>query len=271
MPTSNVSRHLRRLEESLGVRLLERTTRSQALTEAGERFYAGSQEIVQKLEYMCWEVARDDRELSGRLSVFAPEDVLRLLLKDQLKEFNKKYPDLEFEFLSGAMRPDLLHDRLDLILHPDVPADSSFIAIKLFEVPTDFFASSAYLSDKRALQHPRELSNYDCIAELTQDRQPRPWIYCDGGKIDTVAIEPEYLCDSLPLVRDMAENDYGIAMLPVFAGEESVRRGRLVRVFAEDKFEAYHAVYAIHSSRRLVSRKLEVFLAFLKAAFPQDL
>lgn len=270
-PTSNVSRHLRRLEETLGVRLLERTTRSQALTEAGERFYSGSQELLQKLEDMCVEVAGDDRGLKGRLSVFAPEDVLRLLLKDQLRLFNEKYPDLEFEFLSGAMRPDLLHDRLDLILHPDVPADSSFIAIKLFEVPTDFYASAGYFADKTMPEHPSELRNYQCIAELTQDRQPRPWIYSDGGEIATVPINAEYLCDSLPLVREMAECDYGVAMLPVFVGEESVARRRLVRVFAGKGHAAYHAVYAIHSSRRLVSRKLEVFLAFLKEAFPRDL
>jgi len=174
LPTSNVSRHLRRLEESLGVRLLEPTTRSQALTEAGKRFYAGSQELLLNLESMCNEVARDDHGLKGRLSVFVPEDVLRLLLDQQLRNFNEKYPELEFEFLSGAMRPDLLHDRLDLIIHPDVPADSSFIGVKLFEVPTDFFASPAYLADKTLPQHPRQLSDYHCIAELTQDRQPRP-------------------------------------------------------------------------------------------------
>lgn len=270
-PTSNVSRHLRRLEESLGVRLLDRTTRSQALTEAGERFYAGSQELVQKLEHMCWEVAGDDRDLKGRISVFAPEDVLRLLLKDQLRKFNQDYPDLEFEFLSGAMRPDLLHDRLDLILHPDVPADSSFISIKLFEVPTDFYASAGYLADKPILKHPGDLRHHQCIAELTQDRRPRPWIYSDGGKIATVAINAEYLCDSLPLVREMAECDYGVAMLPVFVGDESVSRGRLVRIFDGKDHAAYHAVYAIHSSRRLMSRKLQVFLDFLKEAFPRDL
>jgi len=270
VPTSNVSRHLRQLEDSLGCRLLERTTRRQALTEAGERFYSGSQDLLRNLENLCGEVGHADHEINGRLSVFSPADFLRLILDGKLQKFSETYPKLEFEFLSGAMRPDLLHDRLDLIIHPDAPQDSSFVAMKLGEIPTDFFASPSFLANRVLPRHPRELSNYEAIVELTQDRQPRPWIYSEGRKIDTVQITARYRCDSLPLARDMAEQGFGIAMLPVFACEEAIRRGRLARVF-EENYEAYHSIYAIHSSRRLTSRKLEVFLRFLKESLPTDL
>ena len=270
IPKSNVSRHLRQLEEGLGIRLLERTTRSQALTQAGERFYEGSQQLLLELESMCADVVGDDREIKGRLSVFTPEDVLRPLLSHQLRGFNKKYPNLEFEFLSGALSPDLLHDRLDLIIHPDTPQDSSFIGVKLFEVATNFFASPEYLANVTLPQHPKELNNYQCIAELRQDRQLRPWIYSDGQKTGTVKISPHYRCDSLPLVRELAECGYGIAILPVFVCEEAVAQHRLVRVLPEH-YQANHTVYGIYSSRRLVSRKLELFLAFLIEAFPPNL
>ena len=140
----------------------------------------------------------------------------------------------------------------------------------MFEVATNFFASPEYLADVTLPQHPKELNNYQCIAELRQDRQLRPWIYCDGQKIGTVKISPHYRCDSLPLVRELAECGYGIAMLPVFVCEEAVAQRRLVRVLPEH-YQAYHTVYGIYSSRRLVSRKLELFLAFLIEAFPPNL
>lgn len=269
VPKSNVSRHLKQLEEELDVRLLQRTTRSIRLTEAGETFYRGAQDILGNLESLRTQVVADDSTLRGRLSVFAPVEFMADLLHQQLGLFHSRYPGLELEFLSGAARPDLLHDRLDLIIHPDVPEDSSYIAVKLCRGRTNFFASPEYLAQHGTPQHPSELYHHCCIAELTQDRQPRPWLYRERGELREARICPSYRCDSLTMVCSLVEQGLGVAMLPVFHCRNALANGTVVTLF-EGQHEVAHDVYGIYSSRRLKPRRLEVFLDFLREVLPPE-
>jgi molybdate transport repressor ModE-like protein len=270
VPKSRVSRHLRELEESLGTRLLERTTRSIQFTESGERVYRDAQRILENVEALQSGVDKDASVLGGRLSVFAPVEFMSEALNPHLGEFTRRFPGLELEFLSGAARPDLLHDRLDLIIHPDAPEDSSFVAVRLCLGRTDFYTSPAYVAEYGQPQHPSEFFHHSCIAELDQNRRTRPWLYRSGRTRKEARIEPRYRCDSLAAARSLAEQGLGIAMLPVFYGEQSVARGTLVTLF-DGKHQAAHEIYGIYSSRRLKPRKLEVFLEFLRSALPAEL
>ncbi len=269
VPKSRVSRHLKELEEELGERLLDRTTRSIQLTEAGDRFYQGSLQVLDNMEALRNEVVSDDSKIDGRLSIFAPVEFMSQVLEVHLGEFSRRYPALKLEFLSGAARPDLLHDRLDVIIHPDAPEDSSFVAQQLCRGRTDYYASPAYLAEQGHPQHPSELYHHSCIAELNQVRQPRPWLYREQRKTRKVRIEPRYRCDSIATVCSLARQGLGVAMLPVFYSAESVADGTLVRLF-DGKYEVAHDIYAIYSSRRLKPRKLEVFLEFMKQALPAE-
>ena len=269
VPKSRVSRHLKELEEELGERLLDRTTRSIRLTEAGDRFYQGSLQVLDNMEALRNEVVSDESKIDGRLSIFAPVEFMSQVLEVHLGEFSRRYPALELEFLSGAARPDLLHDRLDVIIHPDAPEDSSFVAQQLCRGRTDYYASPAYLAERGQPQHPSELYHHCCIAELNQVRQPRPWLYREQRKTRQVRIEPRYRCDSIATVCSLARQGLGVAMLPVFYSAESVADGTLVRLF-DGKYEVAHDIYAIYSSRRLKPRKLEVFLEFMKQALPAE-
>lgn len=268
-PKSRISRHLKELEESLGARLLDRTTRSIQLTESGERVYCDAQRILENVEALQSGVETDGSTLGGRLSIFAPVEFMSEILNPHLGEFTRRFQELELEFLSGAARPDLLHDRLDLIIHPDAPDDSSFVAVRICNGRTDYFASPQYLAEFGQPQHPSEFYHHSCIAELDQNRRARPWLYRSGRTQKEARIEPRYRCDSLAAARSLAEQDLGIAMLPVFYGQQSVDQGKLVKLFG-GKYQASHEIYGIYSSRRLKPRKLEVFLEFLKSTLPDE-
>lgn len=270
VPKSNISRHLKMLEEELGVRLLDRTTRSVTITEAGEIFLTGARRVLQDLEQLRGELSPDDQHLSGKLSVFTPAEFMSELLSPQLPLFTAEFPGLELEFLSGAAHPDLLHDRIDLIIHPDAPEDSSYVAIRLCSGRTDFYASPAYLAVQGQPQHPSELYHHSCIAELDQNRQQRQWQYKDGKTIREVRISPQYRSDSLATARNMVEQDLGIAMLPVFYCQAAVDKGRLVQLF-DGRFQVDRDIFGIYSSRRLKPRKLEVFLEFLRRVLPDKI
>ena len=270
VPKSRVSRHLKELEEGLDTRLLERTTRSLRLTESGETVYRGAQRILGNVEALQARVASDAALVSGLLSVFAPVEFISRALGPQLPEFARRYPALELEFLSGAAKPDLLHDRLDLIIHPDIPEDSSFVAVKLCRGRTDYYASPAYIAEKGEPQHPSELYHHSCIVELDQDRRNRPWLFQGGVEFTEPRMQPRFRCDAVATVRLLAEQGLGIAMLPVFLCEQAVRRNRLVGLFGGKHLIA-HDIYGVYSSRRLKPRKLEVFLDFLKEVLPEEI
>ncbi len=267
VPKSHVSRHLKQLEEELDTRLLDRTTRSLTLTEGGEIFSGGAQHILAELETLRARLSPDDSKLSGRLSVFAPGEFMSELLQAHLGQFSKRYPGLQLEFLSGSARPDLLHDRLDLIIHPDPPEDSSFVAIKLLSARMNFYAHPTYLERCGTPQHPSELYHHDCIAELTQDRRERPWLYRRGHDSDTAQIKPQFRCDTLTTARALALQGLGITMLPEFYVRQELEEGTLVTLFG-GKDGVLHDVYGIYSSRRMKPRKLEVFLEFMKEILP---
>lgn len=269
-PKSRISRHLKELENELGTRLLDRTTRRINLTEAGQTFYGGAQRILANVEALRSELVADDAMVSGRLSVFAPVEFISEILNQYLGEFSRRYPALELEFLSGAARPDLLHDKLDVIIHPDVPEDSSFVAIKLCSARTDYYASPIYLGEHGEPQHPSEFYHHECIAELRQDRRERAWLYHDGRETREARIQPRYRCDSLATARSLVEQGLGIAMLPVFCCEGPVQEGRMVRLFS-GQHQVSHDIFAIYSSRRLKPRKLEVFLQFLREVLPEEI
>jgi DNA-binding transcriptional LysR family regulator len=268
-PKSRLSRHLKELEEELGTSLMDRTTRRIRLTEAGQTFYLGAQRILDNMEALRSEVVPADALVRGRLSVFAPIEFISDVLDQHLGEFSRRHPALELEFLSGAARPDLLHDKLDVIIHPDVPGDSSLVAIKLCGGRVDYYASPAYLDVHGEPQHPSELYHHACIAELRQDRLVRPWLYHDGRETREARINPRYRCDSVTTARSLVEQGLGIAMLPVFFCEAPVREGVLVQLFS-GQHQISHGVFAIYSSRRLKPRKLAVFLDFLREVLPED-
>ena len=266
-PKSRISRHLKELEEDLGARLLDRTTRQSRLTEEGEQVYASAQGILEKVESLQADVLRQDAALSGRLSVFAPAEFVAEILKPCLGDFARLHPALELEFLSGAARPDLLHDRLDLIIHPDPPRDSSFVAARLCRGRTDFYASPDYIADNGHPQHPSEFYHHTCIAELDQNRQTRAWSYRQGRGMKEARIEPRYRCDSMTATLSLAQQGLGIAMLPVFLAEPAIKAGSLVSL-VDPRHRADHEIYGIYSSRRMKPRKLAVFLDFLKENLP---
>jgi len=270
LPKSNASRQLKQLEEALGARLLNRTTRSLELTEAGKTFYEGCQQMLERMECLQNRVQGKRQGLTGRLTVFSPNDFVRLLLREHMAEFAKLYPELELEFLSGATKPHLLHDKIDVMIQVDNLEDSSYIARKITKVKSGFFASPDYLARKGEPRSPTALVSHDCVMELNQDRQVRSWLYGSHGEQKTADVKPRYRCDSAILVRTLVEQGLGVAQLPNFMCTSSVAAGTLVELF-DQRFKTENDVHAIHSSRRYVPEKIKAFLAFMDNAIAKSL
>ena len=268
--TSTLSRRLKKLEAIIGARLLDRTTRSQHITEAGKLFYQHCQQVLDSLDQVSRQINNQQDTLEGRISIYAPAELFRYLIKEIVVEFSQQYPKLRVEFLSGAVKPHLLEDNIDIIIHVDEPADSSFVARKVSVVTTSYYASPDYLAKHGDPKHPLEMENHDCIVEVDHDRIARPWAINDDGVTTIIKVDDRFCSDSAELCRVLAEQGQGIAMLPEFIAEESQGNGKLVKLFGERRGVS-HNLYAVYASRHYVPRKTQVFLDFLIDHVPNEI
>lgn len=265
--SSTISRRLKKIEECLGVRLVDRTTRSQALTAAGETFYRQCQLTLDQLDTVSGEISDRRDSTEGHISVYAPAELFCYLVDELTDEFTRRYPKLRVEFVSGAVKPHLLEDNIDVIVHVDEPPDSSHVARKITTATTSYYASPGYLTRHGEPATPQEMRSHDCIVEINHERSARPWQFRDGNATVTLQVKARYSSDSITLCRALAEQDQGIAMLPDFIARDSVTAGKLVRLFT-DESPITHNVYAVHASRRFVPAKTRAFVDFLAENLP---
>lgn len=268
--SSTVSRRLKKIEECLGVRLLDRTTRSQQITSAGELFYQQCQATLGQLESVTGQI-RDQRDSpEGHIRVYAPAELFCYFVNALTEQFTRRYPRLRVEFLSGAVKPHLLEDNIDVVVHIDEPEDSSSIARPVTTATTNCYASPAYIAQRGMPGKPADLADHDCIVEIDHARSARPWQFQEGDSVKTIQLSYRYSSDSISLCRDLAEQDQGIAMLPDFCARDGVASGRLVTVLPEE-YAFTHKVYAVYASRRFVPAKITTFVGFLAENLPAHL
>jgi len=267
--SSTISRRLKKIEDCLGVRLLDRTTRSQQITSAGETFYEHCQSMLSQLEAVTAQITNQRDSLEGTISVYAPSELFRYWLKELVIDFAQRYPKLRVEFISGAGKPHLLNDNTDVMLHIDEPADSSFVARKITTSNTNYYASPNYLKRHGEPSTPLEMGMHDCIVELNHERIPRPWQFIENETITTLQVNARYSSDSISFCLALAEEGQGIAMLPEFVVKESLVQGKLVKLFTEH-CTIPHSIYAVYASRRFVPAKISTFISYLADHLPNE-
>ena len=265
--SSTISRRLKKIEECMGVRLIARTTRSKQITSAGEKFYQQCQLILKQMEAFAGQI-RDQHDIpEGHISVYAPSELFCYLINELTDKFAQRYPKLRVEFISGAVKPHLLDDNIDVMVHVDDPQDSSYVARKITTATTNYFASPDYLKRRGRPSTPREMELHDCIAEINHERVARPWQFREGDTITTLQIKYRYSSDSITLCQALSEQGQGITMLPDFITQESVERNKLVQLFSEECIIT-HNIYAVYASRQFVPAKIKTFVDFLAGNLP---
>jgi DNA-binding transcriptional LysR family regulator len=266
LPKSNVSRRLKLLEESIGVKLIERSSRVFRLTEAGKRLYTGAHDMLQRAEQLTEEVTRKQVLPSGRLRICGPSAVTHWLLENGLNEFCTMYPDVELELLSGGHKHSMLEQNIDLLIQINRPKDSSLVAIPLMKAAVSFYASPAYLETHGDPKRPEDLVNHHCIGSLNQDLERMPWRYLRGGKYNTLSVTHSHYSDDGLVARAMVEQGMGVALLPDFICAEAVAGGRLVTLFG-GKYRSLDEIYLLYSGRHLLPGKSRVFIDFLQERY----
>lgn len=265
MTPSGVSRAIARLEKRLKVRLLNRTTRSVALTGEGLRFYDSVVPHLQGLEEAVVAAAGDTVAVRGRLRVNLDPVFSRVLLGAQLDAFMDEHPDLMIELSSRDHLGDLVADGFDIAVRFGDPPTSSLVARKLLETPVVTVASPRYLARFGHPANPMELetSAHRCLEfrnPLTG--KPYPWEFHRKRKKIVVATRGRLTVNDPSALFDACLAGTGIAQMLLMGAERLIESGQLVNLFPDWPDERF-PLYAYYPSRRNLPAKSRCFLDFV--------
>lgn len=270
LPTSTVSRRLRKLEDELGVRLLERTTRRVHLTELGEEFYQNSLHILEEVDNTRSRLKQKQDKPFGRLRIYAPTEFTRVHFQDTIPAFAEAYPDITLELFTSDGGHNIVDARVDIMIHIEEPQDSSYIGRLLTRATTNYYASTEYLQKFGEPARPEDLLQHECIVEAFNPHHYDRWVFPENGSEKTIRVNGRYVTDSTYMAQRLVERGLGISMLPDYICRESFEAGRLQKLFG-GRYEISHNIYILYPSRRYVPSKVKAFLDFLEEHFPKQL
>jgi DNA-binding transcriptional LysR family regulator len=228
---SALSHTIRNLETKLNVRLFNRTTRSVALTESGERMLRRIRPAMADLEDAVNEAASARDRPSGSIRISAAEAGARPLIQHVLPAFLNAYPDIHVEIVVDTRFVDIVADGFDagIRVREDVPRDMTVVP---FGPGWRFFAAASpvYLSGREPPQTPQDLLQHRCIRFRFASGALFPWDLECGGRHATIEVQGPMTLGNTNLMLDAALNGIGIAWLPESLVTEHLIQGRLVRV-----------------------------------------
>lgn len=262
LPKSTVSRKIAQLEEDLGVRLLERTTRTLKLTEIGATYFENCLRIVNEAEEATLLVTRMQATPRGKLRITAPTEFGSLYLGAIVAEYLQRYPQVEIEVELNNRVVDLIEEGFDLALRAGILPDSSLIARKLANETVFICASPAYLAAQEAPQTPEDLAGQQMILAPAS---PRGYLklLSDQGEVRRVPIRGKLRVNSLAMARDAAAAGLGLVALPEMICWEDLRQGRL-QIALKGWVLPGSGIHAVYPSPRHLSAKVKTFIDFLQ-------
>ncbi len=265
MSQPGVSRAIARLEKRLGIRLLERTTRSVSLTDEGRRFYEQVTPLLAGLEEAAASAAQGTTTIRGRLRVNIDPYFSRLILGPRLGAFLEAYPQLSLELITRDQVGDLVADGFDLAVRFGYPRPSTLVARKLLDTCMLTVASPAYLKRYGHPKDPRELEKGTHVCIQFRDPEtgrPFPWEFHRKRKKLVFELSGQLTVNDAGTLYSVCLAGHGMAQVMDLGVEPMLADGSLVEVFPDWPDERF-PLYALHPSRHHLPAKTRAFLDFI--------
>ncbi|MEH3107206.1 MAG: LysR family transcriptional regulator [Sphingomonas fennica] len=255
-----VSKRLARLEERLGVRLVHRTTRRFALTDAGERFHTDLVAILAAVAEAEARVTGGAGTVSGPLRVSAPTSFGRLHVAPHLPLFLGRHPNVALQFDLADGFADLVAERIDVAVRIASQVPASLVAHRLGASRRVLCAAPAYLAVHGAPADLGDLGRHRLLAAEGQ----MPWRLASGRTRRSIDRPSHVRTNSSELVRELALAGVGIALRSLWDVSGSLASGALVRVLPEWEGSAEAGIFAVHPRSPIVPPAVDAFVAFLR-------
>jgi DNA-binding transcriptional LysR family regulator len=262
LTASAVSRAISRLEARVGVRLLERTTRSLSLTDEGRRFYERVGPHLAGIEEAAIEASGSAGIVRGRLRVNVDPFFSRIVLSSHIREFLEKYPEVSLELLMRDAVGDLGAGGFDLALRFGDPPNGSLVARRLVETRVLTVAAPAYVAEHGRPRHPSEVVDHDCIGFYdAANQRPFDWEFRKGKEVLPVKVSARVLVSDVGAMLSACEAGAGIAQILQLGSSHLVESGALINLFPEWSGEMF-PLYALFPSRQHQPAKVRSFIDF---------
>lgn len=267
--TTNISKAVSSLEARLQTRLINRTTRRLALTEAGLRYLQRCEKIVEEMREADEEAGTAQTQPVGRLKIHAMSAVGNHYVINAIARYRETHPSVMFDLTLTNRLPDLLEEGYDMsiVLARDLP-DSGFVAQRLGITYSILCASPAYLKKRGIPDAPGALGAHDCLRIVNTVMPAENWVFEGPEGVETVStpMSPFHV-NTADAMTVAISNGMGIGIQPIASAVEGLKAGTLVRVLPEYHFEKLN-VFAIYPSRKFVDAKIKTWVDFLKDYIP---
>src|SRR6266852_6363100 len=262
-PRATIGRRLARLEERLGVRLLRRTTRALALTDAGDAFYRHARIVLDAVEQAEASVRKSDG-IRGTLRVATPP-MLDPSFNALVCDFARAYPEVQIHVDASSRHVDLLREGYDVALRAGTELEPGLVARTLARTSAVAVAAPAYLAANGTPRKVRDLRTHRCLVGFTPSGLPQThWPKAGGGEI---SVEGSFVSNDITLLMDAAVRALGIAVLPTLLVGVPLERGALVRVLPE-LIHAESRVSVVYPEKELLALQVRAFIDVLVAWVP---
>lgn len=259
LPKSTVSRKITQLEERLGVRLIQRTTRSLSLTDTGSAYHSHCSRILGDIEEANIAVTQMQSTPTGTLRITAPVLFGSTVLSGLIAEYMELHPQVNIDLVLSDQVIDLVQDGIDVAFRVGHLEDSSLIGRYLGDVKAILCASSDYIARHGKPSHPDEIQDHQVISATGWTQ----WtLHGPEEEEVNVTIKPRLKVNDLSSLYTLALSGAGIAALPVLIAASAVKSKNLVPILCDWPFEA-HPIHTLYASNRHLSAKVRSFVDFV--------
>ena len=262
--SSGISRMVSRLEDSLHVKLLHRSTRKLALTPEGDRFLAFARKILATVEAAEAEVSKAHGQPKGHLRLNCGTAFANHKLSRLMPSWADMYPEISTDICVSDHRIDPLSSNVDITIRVGPSVDSDLVAIRLGEVERVVAASPAYLSKNGTPRHAKDLHNHNCLLLNGFPRLAR-WPFLEEGRRIDIAASGSIMSDSAEFLLYAAIAGVGIVRLGDFLGADALASKKLIPILVDTHFSDPQPITALVAPGRQSIPRIRAFIDFLRA------
>ena len=266
MPISTVSRRIAELEDQLGVRLLDRSTRSLRLTDLGSEVLEHAQRSAEASEAVANIVSNRQSSVSGTLRLSAPPNISDTLITPLVTAFQASYPNVRVQILIAERFIDHIADGIDIAFRLGALKDSSLVARRILTYRHQLVASPEYLKGSKAPEKPSDLLDHRLIA-FSYWRPESRWTFVNGRGEETLTFQPHLSMNDFTGLTPALLAGGGIGDLPPIVQPELLRGGRLVEVMPQWRFRTQD-LSLVHLGKRNMPRPVWLFKEFAARMAP---
>lgn len=266
---STVSKWMASLEDQLGVRLIDRTTRSLRVTDVGQRFYHRAVRVLADYDWAIGEAREGATVLSGRIRVSVPVVFGHRFIAPLVTEFLLQHESLEIELLFGDRYVSLVEEGYDVAIRVGIPVDSSLRSHALGAGRRYLVAAPSYIERHGAPRTPRELERHQCLVHTEQSTRAA-WAFKRGKRTHNVGVRGRVAANHSEATLHMTKAGLGIALLASWLVHDELRSGDLVSLL--DDYESPHApIRALTPPGRFVAPRVRTLIDHLRQRLPSAL